>query len=213
MILITGATGNIGNAIIDFLLEKGARLGTIAAMVNHRKKAANLLLKGIIVRIGDYNNCAPLVDAFYRVDKLLLVSGADLENRVNKTQNTIKAAQQAGVKHIFYTRFDHKDETENMPLELVARTRKYTEKVIRESGIPYTIFRNTVYSNTLPFYLPEKVAETSVVFPGTDTTAAYTLRSYMAEATANLLMSEGHTNKEYHLSHTESRSSIRSLLH
>jgi NAD(P)H dehydrogenase (quinone) len=212
MILITGATGNFGNVTIDFLLEKGARLGTIAALVSHRKKAADLLLKGIIVRIGDYDNYASLVDAFEGVDKLVLVAGTDLENRVNKTQNTIKAAQQAGVKHIFYTRFDHKDETENIPLELVARTCKYTEKVIRESLIPYTIFRNTVYSNTLPFYSPEKVWETGIVIPTAETTIALTLRNYMAAATANLLMSEGHENKEYYLPNIESLSSTKRQL-
>jgi NAD(P)H dehydrogenase (quinone) len=213
MILITGATGNFGNAIIDFMLEKGARLGTIAALVSHRKKADDLLSKGIIVRIGGYDNYANLVDAFERVDKLVLIAGTDLENRVHKIQNIIKAAQQAGVKHIFYTRFDHKDETENLPLQLVARTRKYTEKVIRESCIPYTIFRNTVYTNTLPFYLPIKVSETGVLFPKVQTTASWILRSYMAEATANLLMSEGHQNKEYYLSNNKSLSSIKSLQH
>ena len=213
MIFITGATGAFGEATIDFLLEKGVRLGRIAAMVNHRKQAVDLLLKGIIVRIGDFDNYASLVDAFQRVDKLLLISGTDFENRIKKQQNAIKAAQQAGVKHIFYTRYEHKDETQNSPLALIARTHNYTEKLIKKSGVPYTIFRNTGYTNTLPFYLPEKVSETGVVFPTAEIPNAFSLRSYMADATATLLMSEGDENKEYFLSNTESPSSIKSLQH
>jgi NAD(P)H dehydrogenase (quinone) len=73
----------LGKATIDFLLAKGARLGSIAALVRDRKKAVDLLSKGIIVRIGDYDNYASLVYAFKGVHKLLLVSGTDLENRGN----------------------------------------------------------------------------------------------------------------------------------
>jgi len=203
MILITGATGNLGNATIDFLLAKGARLGTIAALVRERKKAVDLLLKGIIVRIGDYDNYASLVDAFKGIHKLLLVSGTDLENRGKQHANVLMAAKQAGVKHVLYTSYERKNETENSPVAFLAHTHSYTEKVIKESGIPYTIFRNNIYTDTLPFYLGEKVPETSVVFPAGETPAAFTLRSDMAEAMANVLMSEGHENKEYFLSNTE----------
>jgi NAD(P)H dehydrogenase (quinone) len=203
MILITGATGNFGKATIDFLLEKGARLGSIAALVRDRKKAVDLLSKGIIVMIGDYDNYASLVYAFKGVHKLLLVSGTDLENRGKQHENVIKAAKEAGVKHILYTSYERKNETENSPVAFLAHTHSYTEKVIKESGIPYTIFRNNVYTDMLPFYLGEKVSETGVVFPAGETPVAFTLRSDMAEATANVLMSEGHENKEYFLSNTE----------
>ena len=122
MILITGATGNFGNVTIDFLLEKGARLGTIAALVSHRKKAADLLLKGIIVRIGDYDNYASLLEAFKGVHKLLLVSGTDLENRGKQHENATKAAKEAGVKYILYTSYERKNETEYSPVAFLTRT-------------------------------------------------------------------------------------------
>jgi len=209
MILITGATETFGEATIDFLLEKGARLGTIAALERERKKAVDLLLKGIIVRIGDFDNYASLVDAFERVDRLLLFSGTDSEKHRQQHENAIKAAKEAGVKHIFYTSYERENETENSTAAFVASTRSYAEKLIKESGIPYTIFGNNVYTDTLPFYLNEKISKTDIAFPTEQTPAAFTLRSDMAEAMANALMSEGHENKEYYLSNTESLSSIR----
>ena len=203
MILITGATGNLGKATIDFLLAKGARPGTISALVRERRRAVDLLSKGIIAMIGDYDNYASLVYAFKGVHKLLLVSGTDLENRGKQHENVIKAANEAGVQHLLYTSYERKNETENSPVAFLAHTHGYTEKVIKQSGIPYTIFRNNVYTDTLPFYIGEKVPETSLVFPAGETPAAFTLRRDMAEATANVLMSDGHENKEYFLSNTE----------
>ena len=211
MILITGATGKFGKAVIDFLLDKGAPLGRIAALVRDRKKAVDLLSKGIIVRIGDYdNNYASLVDAFQRVDKLLLLSGTDLENRGKQHENAIKAAKEAGVKHILYTSYERKNGTENSPAAFLVQTHNYTGKVIKESGIPYTILRNNVYTDMLPFYLDETVSGADVVFPAGQTPVAFTLYSDMAEVTANVLMSEGHENKEYFFSNTENVSCDKS---
>jgi NAD(P)H dehydrogenase (quinone) len=203
MILITGATGNLGKATIDFLLEKGARLGSIAALVRDRKKALDLLSKGIIVMIGDYDNYASLVYAFKGVHKLLLVAGTGLENRGKQHENVIKAAKEAGVKHIFYTSYERKKETKNSPVAFLVQTHSYTEKVIKESGIPYTIFHNNVYTDQLPVYLDEEVSETGVIFPAGETPAAFSLGSDIAEAIANVLMSEGHENKEYFVSNTD----------
>jgi len=210
MILITGATGKFGKAVIDFLLDKGAPLGRIAALVRDRKKAVDLLSKGIIVRIGDYDNYASLVDAFERVDKLLLLSGTDLENRGKQHENAIKAAKEAGVKHILYTSYERKNGTENSPAAFLVQTHNYTGKVIKESGIPYTILRNNVYTDMLPFYLDETVSGADVVFPAGQTPVAFTLYSDMAEVTANVLMSEGHENKEYFFSNTENVSCDKS---
>jgi len=168
MILITGATGNFGTAMIDFLLEKGARLGSIAAMVKDRKSAVDLLSKGIIVRIADFDDYPTLIDAFIGVDKLLLGPETDPANCVKHFLHVINAAKEAGVKHIFYASYDHKNETENSHDALLSS--KHAVKVIKESGVPYSIFRNT-----------------------------FSLHSNMAEATASLLISEGYENKEYFL--------------
>src|SRR4030095_1382889 len=210
MILITGATEDLGKATIEFLLEKGAQLGTIAALVRERNKAADLLSKGIIVRIGDYNNYASLVDAFKGVHKLLLVSGTDPENRAKQHENAIKAAKEAGVKHIVYTNYERKNGTENSPAAFSVQRHNYSGKVIKESGIPYTILHNIVYSDMLPFYLDETVSGAGVVFPTGQTPATFTLYSDMAEPTANVLMSEGHENKEYFFSNAENVSCDKS---
>ena len=203
MILITGATGNLGKATIDFLLRKGVSANNIVALVRDVAKVEELKAKGINIKIGDYDDYTSLTKAFVGVEKLLLVSGSDLEKRGNQQENVIKAAKESGVKHIYYTSFERKNETKTSPIHLVATAHINTENLIKASGMDYTIFRNNLYLDILPMFFGENVLTTGVFLPAGDTKAAFALRMDMAEAIANVLTSEGHENKDYAFSNTE----------
>jgi NAD(P)H dehydrogenase (quinone) len=206
MILVTGATGNFGKATIDFLLKKGISADSISALVRDEAKAEDLKAKGIILKIGAYDNYPTLVEAFKGVDKLLLVSGTDVVNRGKQQENVVKAAKEAGVKHILYTSFERKNDTETSPIAFLAKSHIDTENLIKASGMTYTIFRNNTYLDALPMFFGEQVLETGIFLPAGDTKSAFALRNDMAEATANVLTSQGHENKEYSLSNTENTS-------
>ncbi len=203
MILVTGATGHYGKATIDFLLKKGISANNISALVRDESKAADLKAKGVVIRIGDYDNYASLQDAFKNVKKLLLISGNDVVNRGKQQDNVVKAAKEAGVKHILYTSFERKNETETSPIALIAKSHIDTEKNIKASGLAYTIFRNNLYLDALPMFFGEKVLETGIFFPAGESKSAFALRKDMAEATANVLIGKGHENKVYSLSNSE----------
>lgn len=201
-ILVTGATGHFGKAAIEFLLKKGTPATSIAALVRDETKAASLKTPGIELRIGDYEDYASLVKAFSDTDKLLLVSSSDINNRSAQQANAVKAAKDAGVKHILYTSFVRNDETEASPIAWVASSHINTEKLIRESGMDYTILRNNLYMDFVPVFIGEKVLETGIFWPAGTTAGAYALREEMAEAAANIISGTGHENKEYNLSNT-----------
>ncbi|MCE3229507.1 MAG: hypothetical protein K0S32_4058 [Bacteroidetes bacterium] len=203
MILVTGATGHFGKSTIDFLLKKGISAKQISALVRDEAKAEELKAKGVNLKIGNYDDYASLVTAFTGVDKLLLVSGSDIANRGKQQKNAVNAAKEAGVKHILYTSFERKNETETSPITFVAQSHIDTENQIKKSGMVYTIFRNNLYLDILPMFIGEKVVETGIFYPAGETKSAFTLRQDMAEATANVLISEGHENKEYAISNTE----------
>jgi NAD(P)H dehydrogenase (quinone) len=203
MILVTGATGNYGKSTIDFLLKKGFSSTNIVALVRDEEKAADLKSKGVEVRIGDYDNYKQLTAAFAGVEKLVLISGSDIANRAKQHENVVNAAKEAGVKHIVYTSFERKNETETSPISFVAASHIATENWIKSSEMAYTILRNNLYMDILPWFFGEKVLETGVFLPAGDTKAAFTTREDMAEATANVLISEGHENKVYAFSNTE----------
>lgn len=203
MILVTGATGNYGKATIDFLLKKGISANSISALVRDVAKAEDLKTKGINLKIGDYDNYAALLEAFKGIDKLLLVSGSDVVNRGKQQENAVKAAKEAGVKHILYTSFERKNDTQTSPISFLAQSHIDTENLIKASGLTYTIFRNNLYLDALPMFFGEQVLETGIFLPAGDTKSAFALRNDMAEAAANVLTSQGHENKEYSLSNTE----------
>lgn len=206
MMLITGATGQLGSATLDFLLKKGIPADKIIALVRDKAKAESLIEKGIAVRVGDYNDYESLAKAFQGVEKLLLISSSDLANRSQQHANAIQAAEAAGVKHIIYTSFERKNETETSPIALVAQSHIDTEEKLKESSMAYTILRNNLYMDFLPVLFGEDVLKTGIFLPAGEGKAAFTLRQDMAEATANILSSEGHVNKEYTFSSPENLS-------
>ncbi|MBA4320901.1 MAG: NAD(P)-dependent oxidoreductase, partial [Flavobacterium sp.] len=204
--LITGATGNFGKTTIDFLLKKGIAATNISALVRDETKAVDLKAKGITIKVGDYDNYDSLLAAFKGVDKLLLVSGTDLVSRGKQQLNAVKAAKEAGVKHIFYTSFERKNESETSPIAFLAKSHIDTDNAIKASGMTYSIFRNNLYLEVLPMFFGEQVLETGIFFPAGDTAAAYVSRNDLAEAVANVLIADKNESKEYAMNNVENYS-------
>lgn len=205
MILVTGATGHLGKATIDVLLQKGISPNTISALARNREKAEELKAKGINVKIGDYSDYSGLVAAFKGVEKLFLISGSDIKNRTEQHRNAINAAIEAGVKHVIYSSFARKNETETSPIATVAEAHLKTEKFLKESGLKYTILKNNIYMDFIPVFIGDKVLETGVVYlPAGEGKAGFALRNEMAEAAANILTSAGHEDRIYNISGIES---------
>lgn len=203
MILITGATGQLGGLVLENLIKKGILPNSIAILVRDEEKAAQLTEKGFVAKIGSYDDYASLVSAFKGMDKLLFISGSDVQLRSQQHENVVKAAQESGVGHVFYTSFERKNETESSPISFVAKAHLETEKALIESGIKYTLFRNNLYMDLLPAFIGEKVAETGIYFPAGEQETGFVLRSDLAEALVQALVSEGHENKTYYLSNPE----------
>lgn len=206
MIAITGATGQLGSGVIENLIQKGQNPSNIVAMARSEEKAQTQKDKGVNIKIGNYNNYNSLVEAFKGIDKLLLISSSELENRAQQQINAVSAAKEAGVKHILYTSIQRQSDSPDSPISFVTNSHIETEKAIKESGLNYTILRNNLYMDILPWVLGEKVFETGVFYPAQDGKTAYTLRSDIAEATANILLGDNHENKEYNISNTHSLS-------
>ena len=200
MILVTGATGHYGGAAIDFLLEK-RNSEAVAALVRDVKKADALAAKGVEVRQGDYFDHDSLLKAFTGIEKLLFVSSNELTDRVRQHANVIKAAKAANVKHIVYTSILNPPENPHFTASV---DHIETEKLLRESGVAYTILRNAFYFETIPQFLGDVLGTEKIVFPAGDAGVTHASRIDMAEAAANVLLTGGHENKIYEIGARES---------
>lgn len=196
MILITGATGHFGKATINALLEKGIPASSITALVRDENKAEDLKAKGVEVKTGDYHNYDSLKAALKGVDKLLLVSSSDLNERLTQHQNVINAAKENGVKHIAYTSIDI-ESFEASLIPVVSQIHSDTADYLKTTDIPYTLLNDGLYADLVPMFAGEKVLETGIFFPAGEGKTPFAARAEMAEAAAVVLSTEGHENKEY----------------
>lgn len=196
MILITGATGQLGKAVANYLLAENA--AGLAVFVRDTSKVQDLIEKGVEVRVGSYDDYNSMLVAFNGVDKLYFVSGSDIGKRTKQHENVVKAAKEAGVAHIVYTSFIRNDETEKSPIAMVAESHIKAEEWIKESGMNYTILKHNIYMDMIPMFIGDQLFETgSIYLPAGETKVAFTLRDDMAFVGARILLSEGHENKVY----------------
>lgn len=196
MILITGATGQLGSSIISQLVNTTSK-DQFAIFARDEKKAEVYKNQNIEIRIGDFNQILTLGHAFTGITKLLLISTMEF-NRFEQHKNVIDAAKMAGVKHIIYTGLAIQNiETSNV--KDLMHSHFETEQYIQASGLDFTFVRNTMYTDAIPLIVGESVFEQGLFLPGGNGKVPYVLRREMGEAIANLLVQDHHENKTYNI--------------
>lgn len=202
MILITGASGQLGRQVAQLLID--AKVPNLAILARDASKVTELADQGVEVRIADYNDPESLRAAFQGVDKLYFVSSSDLQNRAQQHANVVAAAKDAGVGHILYTSFQRKSDSPDSPIALLAKQHLDTENLIKATGIPYTFLQHGFYMEFLPMLLGPQVVETGTIYyPSGEGKVAFVMRSDLAAVAAQLLQQGGHENKTYELTNAE----------
>jgi NAD(P)H dehydrogenase (quinone) len=196
MILITGANGHLGGATIDFLLKKNPDV-KIKALVRSEEKGKKLKNKEVEITVGDYLDYDSLVNAMKDVESLLLVSSSTMGNRHEQHANAIKAAKQAGVRHIVYTSVLKANPNSKFT---VAIDHVKTEEDIKASGVNYTIMRNTYYADFLPSTIGNAIESGAIYYSAGNTKVNFAVRMDMAEANAVVISDIiNHKNKTYEI--------------
>lgn len=192
---VTGATGQLGRLVVEKLKQKVAA-DSIVALVRNPEKATDL---GVEARAFDYTQPETLVASLKGIDKLLLISGNEIGQRLPQHKAVIEAAKQAGVKQITYTSILHADSS---PLGL-AGEHLATEVALKASGLTYTILRNGWYTENYTGSAKGAVGTGAFIGNAGDGKIASAARVDYAEAAAVVLVGEGHENKTYELAGDE----------
>lgn len=198
MIAITGATGLLGQHVIENLLQT-VPAGQIVAIVRNPAKGASLSRKGISVRQADYNDEASLIRALQGVEKLLLISSSEIGQRVTQHRNVINAAKSVNVKFIAYTSLLHADTS---PLSLHTEHVE-TEKMLADSGILYTLLRNGWYTENYLASVPAALEHGVFIGEAGDGKIASAARADYAAVAARVISEDGHAGKVYELAGDE----------
>ncbi|UTD25753.1 SDR family oxidoreductase [Bradyrhizobium sp. WD16] len=200
MIAVTGATGQLGQLVIDALL-KTTPAAQIVALVRDPGKAGGLAAKGVVTRQADYDDAAGLERALAGIDKLLLISSSAVGQRVHQHQNVIGAAKKAGVGLIAYTSLLH---AETSPMGLAAEHRA-TEALLKASGVPYVLLRNSWYTENYLASIPAALQHGAFIgSAGEGRIASAPRRDYAEAAAAVLTSAADQSGKVYELSGDDS---------
>ncbi|MFV3408671.1 SDR family oxidoreductase [Bdellovibrio bacteriovorus] len=183
MILVTGATGQLGQLVIHSLLKKVPAFEIVAA-VRNVQKAQNLKDLGIQVREADYNNPEAWTATLKGIQKVLLISGSEVGSRIQQHKAVIDAAKKAGtVELLVYTSLLRADTS---PLVL-GQEHKETEKMIQASGLRYSLLRNGWYTENYVGSAKSAVEHGAVLGAAQDGRIASASREDYAEAAAQVL--------------------------
>jgi len=139
-VLVLGATGSVGSAVVQNLLKGGA---SVAALTRSAEKAKNLPA-GVEPRIGDLNDPYKVGEAFKGVDAVFLL------NAVSSTETqeglfALEWAKRHGVKKLVHLSVQHTERAPHLPH---FGSKVAIEQAIKQSGIDYTILQpNNFYQN------------------------------------------------------------------
>jgi NAD(P)H dehydrogenase (quinone) len=194
MIVVTGATGQLGRLVITSLLKKTPASSIIAA-VRNVEKAKDIASLGVQVRHADYSQPATWDAALKGADKVLLISSSEIGQRAKQHRAVIDASKRAGVKLLAYTSVLHADTS---VLGLAAEHRE-TETYIRASGVPFTLLRHGWYTENYTAGIPGALAHGAVYGCAGEGRISSATRADYAEADATVLTSENQAGKIHEL--------------
>jgi uncharacterized protein YbjT (DUF2867 family) len=183
MIIVTGATGRLGRAVVDRLADR-VPTDRLGVSVRDPEKAADLADRGIRVRRGDFDDPDSLAYAFDGATQVLIVSGpADPAPH----HFAIDTAKTAGAERILYT--SHQAANPDS-LFIATRGHAATEQELANSGVPFTALRNGFYASTPALMLRSALETGELVLPE-DGPFSWTAHRDLADAAAVALTEPG----------------------
>ncbi len=196
MILITGANGKTGRAIIKALLTKGER---IRAFVHRTEQIQQMKSLGVMeVVAGDMMDQKAIDEAFIGISAVYHICSAVNPHEVQIGEMVIKAARLAKVEHFVYHSVLH-SVLQDMPHH---QKKLMVEELLVNSGIPYTIIQPAVFmQNILESWksLSEKGIFQQKFFTTQETRMCMLDLEDLAEAASIILTSPGHMGATYEL--------------
>jgi NAD(P)H dehydrogenase (quinone) len=187
LIILTGATGKLGQLITGKLLGK-VRAEQIGVSVRDPGKATDLKSRGIRVRQGDFADPASLLHTFEGASQVLLISSnSSGENAQEHHRNAIHAAKQVGAQRILYT--SHMGSNANSAFAPM-RDHAATEEALKASGVPFTSLRNGFYAGSGVMLMGSFLQTGKVVAPQ-DGPVSWTAHDDLADAAVLALTGDG----------------------
>ncbi|BDH05441.1 NAD(P)H-binding protein [Streptomyces seoulensis] len=187
MIIVTGATGQLGRLTVERLLDR-VPAERVGVSVRDPGKAEGLAARGVRVRAGGFTDPDGLAHAFEGATQVLVVSVDEFgEEAVRLHRTAIEAAVKAGARRVLYT--SHMGASPASRFQ-ACRDHAATEDILRACGVPYTSLRNGFYASSALQFLGPALDSGRIALPE-DGPVNWTAHADLAEAAAAILAHEG----------------------
>jgi NAD(P)H dehydrogenase (quinone) len=192
-IIITGASGQLAQGVIEYCLERVApsELILVTRTPGDLEELADV---GATVRRGDFEDPEDLPSAFEGGERMLLISTDAVGARVAQHSNAIDAAVTAGVELVAYTSILNPIE-ENPAM--VVPEHLATEEKLRSSGVEWTFLRNSLYSDMQRDQMAAAAGSGRLVTNEGSGRVPHVTRNDCAEAAAAVLTAGDHAGRTY----------------
>jgi uncharacterized protein YbjT (DUF2867 family) len=200
MILVTGASGGAGGAVLQEMMKKREPL---RAMYRSREEAAKAQANVTAV-IADFADKQSLARALEAVDRVYLVC-SPVRELVELESNMIDASRAAGVRHVV---LNSALGAADYPKSFPSWHRKVEEK-LKASGLSYTILQPNSFMQNIPqFYAPTIRAQGAFYSSVGNSKMSYIDVRDIAAVVAQVLTSPAaHSGKTYELNGPEALTS------
>ena len=197
-ILVTGASGLAGSAVIRKFVRSGYR---VRALVRNRANARTLeAFPTVEVVEGDMSRPETLTGALSGVDRVLLISSPD--QQMVKTQSTfIDAAKNSGVRHI--VKFSGLSAADVDTPFIFGSMHKEIESYLERSALSWTHLRPSQFMTEYLREVPTILAQGALFLPLKDVKLVPVDVADIAKAAYLLLITPGHEGKIYAMSGPE----------
>lgn len=185
MIIVTGATGQLGSLIVKNLV-KLVPASSVGVSVRDPEKATTLRELGVRIRKGDFDDADSLAHAFEGATQVLMVSSnarASGGDPLAQHRNAIDTAKAVGVNRLVYTSHMAASISSAFP---PARDHAATEKMLSECGLAWTALRHGFYAES-GLMMVGDAFKTGVIEAPADGKVSWTTHGDLAEADAKIL--------------------------
>lgn len=194
MIVLLGATGNIGSELLRLLAESGAAVRAVS-----RKPPRTSELTRVEWVEGDLANPESLVEIFDGAKKLFLVTG-NAGNMVLLQKNAIAAAEEAGIEHVLkISALGASDHSKSV----IGVWHYIIERALRESSLDWTILRPHVFMQNILDQAETIRTDGELCSPAGEASIPMIDTRDIAAVSASVLTEAGHEGEMYTLSGPE----------
>jgi len=197
-VLITGATGNVGMEVIKSLQTMDHTLDLYAGVRDLQADKPKFANHNTKVKVFDFLDVTAYQTALREVDVLFLLRPPQISAVEKYFKPLIQACQATGVKHIVFLSVQGVENSKIIPHHKI-------EKLIVDSGIPYTFLRPAYFMQNFTTTLRNDLVNNKQIFlpAGHAKFTLIDVRDIGAVAATILTNLARHINKAYDLTCNE----------